>query len=131
MKILTRKRRRHRVRQNRPKMFWPTPPDPSVLEFYRHCTDHRENTEAIKNYERERRAKTNYLNQATPFHRALCELEAQMPITFIQNPDGTPGEKIEHFNWPPWAIQRKKLLTEICEDIKKRCFEAVGLKING
>lgn len=74
---------------------------------------------------RVRRAKTNFIMQAVPYHRALCELEMTMPMAFLQKSDGTMT-KIEHHNWPPWAIQRKKLLTEILADIQKRCFEAEG-----
>lgn len=76
-----------------------------------------------------RRAIQNFLNQATPFQRSLCELESSMPLTFIQNGDGTLGKEMRRYAWPDWAIKYADALNECLEILKKRCFEAEGLPI--
>lgn len=68
--------------------------------------------------ERHRRYVQRYITEATPFTRAMCELEMLMPSTYVQQADGSLQKT--HDLWPQWAKDHWRTLNEICEEIQKR-----------
>lgn len=68
--------------------------------------------------ERHRRYVQRYITEATPFMRAICELEMLMPSTYVQQADGSLQKT--HDLWPQWAKDHWRTLNEICEEIQKR-----------
>ena len=68
--------------------------------------------------ERHRAYVQRFITEATPYTRAMCELEMLMPSTYVQQPDGSLQKT--HDLWPQWAKDHWKILNEICEEIKER-----------
>lgn len=73
--------------------------------------------------ERHRHATELYLRAATPYMRALCELEMMMPLAFAQEPDGTLT-KLEKHDWPEWAKAQASALEGCLDSIRRRAFES-------
>ena len=72
--------------------------------------------------ERHRRYVQRYITAATPYTRAMCELEMLMPLTFIKKADGSL-EKTRDL-WPQWAKDQWKMLEQILERIKEDAARA-------
>lgn len=68
--------------------------------------------------ERHRAYVQRYITEATPYHKEMARLELMMPVTMVQQPDGSLLPTKDQ--WPQWAKDSWQALRDICDSIKER-----------